>query len=201
MRRFVELFAICLPQISYDDCLGYATLLTNVQIWISAYGALGWYGGQWCVVSLCFGLTLLIALEMKSSRLMQYCCVSIFPLMIADIIWFAAYAKHANSTKTKWTLACVIFIFFMRIPLLSLLAKMWSLDWGGEAGNDYGNNTNANAGTIAPGGNYSAPGVGTRLDDVEAMAPPPTAIAPPAAPPTQSTSNQPQAYVPPNDFS
>ena len=111
MKKIVDVAASLMPAISYADALGYSTLLTNVQIWLGILGALGWFGGQWCAISTVFGMLALTSYEMNSKNIMKYVCVSILPLAICDIIWMSTYAKEAHSVRTKWTLACVIFLF------------------------------------------------------------------------------------------
>ena len=195
MKKIVDVAASLMPAISYADALGYSTLLTNVQIWLGILGTLGWFGGQWCAISTVFGMLALTSYEMNSKNIMKYVCVSILPLAICDIIWMSTYAKEAHSVRTKWTLACVIFLFFMRIPQFFVWSKMWSTDFGENDAFDGQQQQQQHGGQV--GGTqtqqqqqqqFSSPGVGVRLDDVQTETP------------NQRDPNAPPPYQPPNEF-
>ena len=73
--------------------------------------------------------------------------------------------EEASTVRTKWTLACVIFLFFMRVPQFFVWSKMWSTDFG-ETNDDAfdGQQQQQHVGTQQA---YASPGVGVRLDDVQ----------------------------------
>jgi len=189
VQKIIDTCASLVPQISYSDALGYSTLMTNVQIWLGILGALGWFGGQWCAISTMFGLLALVSYETKSANLMKYLTVSILPLTICDIVWMSTYAKEASTARTKWTLACVIFLFFMRVPQFFVWSKMWSTDWGANDAFDGQQQQQQQLGTQQQQQQqqqqYSSPGVGVRLDDVQE---------------TPRDPNSPPPYQPPNEF-
>ena len=185
VKKIVDICASLVPPISYADCVGYSTLMTNVQIWLGILGALGWFGGQCCAISTMFGLLALVSYEMKSANIMKYLTVSILPLTVCDVIWMSTYAKEASTVRTKWTLACVIFLFFMRVPQFFVWSKMWSTDFG-ETNDDAfeGQQQQQHVGTQQA---YASPGVGVRLDDVQTTE-------------TPRDPNVPPPYQPPNEF-
>lgn len=179
--KIVEQCAQFVPAIAYDDLVGYSKLMSNAQVWIGVLGCLGWFGGQWALVSTVFGFVALISFDVKSVGLMKYCAMSILPLIVLDIVWMATYAKEADTVRTKWVLACVLFLFFMRVPQFFVYSKMWVTDFGENEREQQGN---VGGTTTTLRDQYSSPGVGVRLDDVETT-PNGTGSPPPYQPPSE----------------
>ena len=129
MKKIVDVAASLMPAISCR-CARVLDAVDERANMAGNSGRAGMVRGQWCAISTVFGMLALTSYEMNSKNIMKYVCVSILPLAICDIILMSTYAKEAHSVRTKWTLACVIFLFFMRIPQFFVWSKMWSTDFG-----------------------------------------------------------------------
>jgi len=111
---------------------------------------------------------------------------------ICDGVYFTAHDlrcdldEHVRERgvdgKNEVDVACVIFLFFMRVPQFFVWSKMWSTDFG-ESDNAL-EGQQQHVGTQQA---YASPGVGVRLDDVQTTE-------------TPRDPNVPPPYQPPNEF-